>query len=117
MRRNISVPWLCCNMLSPCSQYTRVLIYGDSKLIVSQLKDQWSCRADNLRESYEQGLALARRLHENCADNAFCLAHVYREFNADADSLANVGIDRRTRATAVVVNDGWYGTHNLRTFH
>ena len=102
-------------MLFP--QYTRVLIYGDSKLIVCHLNGQWSCRADNLKTIYEQGLALARRLHENCADNTFCLARVYREFNADADSLANVGIDRRTRATAVVVNDGWYGTHNLHRFH
>jgi ribonuclease HI len=97
-------------------QYNRILVYGDSKLIVSQLNGVWRCKANNLTVFYEQGLALVRRLHETCADNAFGLAHVYREFNADADSLANVGIDRRTRATAVVVNDGWYGRLNPQTF-
>jgi len=98
-------------------QYTRVLVYGDSKLIVSHLNGQWRCRADNLTSFYEQGLGLIRRLSENSANHAFCSAHVYRQFNADADSLANVGIDRRTHDTAVVVNDNWYGTHNLHTFH
>ena len=97
-------------------QYTRIRVYGDSKLIVSQLNGIWRCNANNLIAFYEQGLALVRRLHETCTDNGFGLAHVYREFNADADSLANVGIDRRSHATAVVVNDGWYGARNPQIF-
>ena len=56
-------------------QYTRVLVYGDTKLVVSHLNGQWRCRVDNLTSFYEQGLALVWRLNENCANHAFGLAY------------------------------------------
>ena len=88
-------------------RYPRVIIYGDSMLVVRQLTGAWRCKAANLVPNYERGLAMMRQLAETCDANSFKLAHVYREFNADADSLANVALDRQTSVGALVVNQGW----------
>jgi ribonuclease HI len=90
-------------------QCPRVCIFGDSKLVVSQLNGNWKCKASNLIQYYERGLELMRRLHDACASGFFVFGHVYREFNADADSLANVALDQRTAGTTVVVDDAWRG--------
>ena len=37
----------------------------------------------------------------------FLLEHVYREFNADADALANVALDQRVVNNPVAVDDNW----------
>ena len=50
---------------------------------------------------------MVRRLREACAPGCFTLAHVYREFNVDADSLANEAIDRRGTTDSVVIDDHW----------
>ena len=75
--------------------YNRVLIYGDSVLVVRHLNGKWKCNAAHLAHYYERGWALMRRLHVVCEAVVFCVAHVYREFNADADSLANIAIAQR----------------------
>jgi ribonuclease HI len=93
-------------------QYSRVLVYGDSKLVVKQLCGMWKCKAENLSPYYEDGLDLMRQLRQNCAPGAFGLSHVYREFNADADSLANIAIDSYRRATVTLVDEAWYGGRN-----
>ena len=89
----------------------RVCIYGDSKLVVSQLNGTWKCKANNLKASYEDGLELMRQLHTMCEAGRLFFGHVYREFNVDADSLANVAIDRRSVGNNVVVCDSWHGTN------
>ena len=89
---------------------SRVCIYGDSKLVISQLNGTWKCKAENLGPLYEQGLGFVRRMHEVCGGGSFTLNHIYREFNADADSLANVALDQRTPASNVVVSDNWDAT-------
>jgi ribonuclease HI len=89
------------------SRFTRICIYGDSKLVVQQLNGLWQCKAINLAEFYEQGLGMVRRLREACAPGCFTLAHVYREFNVDADSLANEAIDRRGTTDSLVIDDHW----------
>jgi ribonuclease HI len=88
---------------------SRICIYGDSKLVVSQLTGAWKCKASNLVANYELGLELVRQLHQRCASGYLLLGHVYREFNADADSLANVALDQRSAGETVVVSDAWYG--------
>ena len=89
---------------------TRICIYGDSKLVISQLTGIWKCKASNLVADYEQGLELVRQLHVRCASGFLSLGHVYQEFNADADSLANVALDQRAAGETVVVSDSWHGT-------
>lgn len=89
------------------SRCNRVCVYGDSKLIISQLRGEWKCKAENLSPLYEQGLILVRRLQSQCRDGFFLLTHVYREYNADADGLANVALDQRTINDTFIVDDNW----------
>ena len=88
------------------SRATRICIYGDSKLVVSQLSGIWQCKADNLTLYYEEGLRLIRQLQAVCNDGLFCLSHVYREYNVDAHALANVALDNHVNLP-VVVADNW----------
>ena len=89
----------------------RIFLYGDSKLVVSQLNGVWMCKADNLAPYYEQGLALVRDLELSRDEGRFDMVHVYREFNVDADAVANAAIDRWTGRTNVVIDDNWSNTH------
>jgi ribonuclease HI len=66
---------------------TDIEIFSDSELVVSQLKGEWKIKSDSLRR-----LAVdARRLMNKFASSS--IAHVPREENADADKLANQGMD------------------------
>ena len=91
-----------------------VRMYGDSKLVVSHLNGTWKCKAANLTDYYERGLSLVRQLQDICADGEFSIQHVYREYNADADSLANIAVANRGRDNAVVVNEAWLPASSLR---
>ena len=59
----------------------------DSELVVSQVTGAWKIKNDRLRAL----AAEARRLLERF--DSFEIAHVRREHNADADRLANQGMD------------------------
>ena len=76
-------------------------------LVVEQLSGVWKCKADNLTPLYEQGLSMVRRVQDQCFDGFFQLAHVYREYNVDADSRANIALDHRTVNNSVVVDEHW----------
>ena len=71
------------------TNHNRIFIYGDSKLIISQLNGVWKCKAEHLAPYYEEGLHITRQLQILCDTGVFKLAHVYREYNVDADGLAN----------------------------
>ena len=90
---------------------SRLRVYGDSALVVSQLNGVWKCKAPNFVLHYEEGLDLMRPLHWPCEGGEFSLAHIYREYNADADSLANLAIDRRISEGVAVVADNWDDPH------
>ena len=99
-------------------QYSRVLIFGDSMLVIKQLCGVWKFKADNLAPCYENGLELMRQLRHSCASGIADISHVYREYNADADSLANIAIDgyNRSNATAALVDEARYGGRNPYDF-
>ena len=65
----------------------------DSMLIAKQLSGTWTCHSPALVDLYSRALELLSTLRSN--DNVLdvLVEHIYREFNADADSLANLGID------------------------
>ncbi len=63
-------------------------VYADSELVVSQLKGEWKIKKDTLRP-----LAVEARRLMNRFEN-ISLSHVRREHNADADKLANQGMDQ-----------------------
>ena len=66
---------------------TDIDIYMDSELVVSQLLGKWKIKKDTLRPLAVKARALMNRFE------SFTLSHVRRELNADADKLANQGMD------------------------
>lgn len=71
----------------------------DSELVVSQVTGAWKIKSDRLR-----GLAVEARRLLNRFDR-FEIAHVPREHNADADRLANQGMDEA--ALDVELGEEW----------
>ena len=66
----------------------QIEVRADSELLIKQLLGEYRVRNEGLRPLYEQAQALLRHFE------AFRLKHVRREHNAEADRLANEGIDR-----------------------
>lgn len=66
---------------------TDVDIYVDSELVVSQLLGKWKIKKDTLRPLAVKARGLMDRFE------SFTISHVKRELNADADKLANQGMD------------------------
>lgn len=66
---------------------TEIEIYMDSELVVSQLLGKWKIKKETLRPLAVKARSLMDRF-------ASCeIKHVRRELNADADRLANQGMD------------------------
>ena len=86
-------------------------IYGDSKLVIEQLRGNWKCKHPNLQPLYAHCQALVTSI-TNLGNIIVRFDHVYREQNKDADLLANEAMDekrswttRESTATPVPVND------------
>lgn len=65
----------------------RVRVYADSELVVMQLKGEYAVKSPRLRPLFME----ARRLKGEF--DRFTICHIGREKNAQADMLANLGID------------------------
>jgi ribonuclease HI len=66
----------------------RLEVRADSELLIKQLKGEYRVRNAGLKPLYDQAVALIARFE------VARLKHVRREHNAEADRLANEGIDR-----------------------
>ena len=66
---------------------TEVEVFMDSELVVSQVTGAWKIKNDRLRS-----LAVRARSLMNIFEKS-TIRHVRRELNADADKLANQGMD------------------------
>lgn len=64
-----------------------VLLRSDSRLLVEQLSGRFRVKAPTLQRLHDEARRLLARFDE------VTLEHVPREFNAEADRLANEGID------------------------
>lgn len=62
-------------------------VYGDSELVVKQLRGEYRVNAENLRPLYEEVTSLLSRVDD------WSVEHVDREQNATADDLANEALD------------------------
>ena len=67
--------------------FEEIDVFCDSQLVVSQLKGEWKIKSDGLRDLAVE----ARRLLNTFKDAQ--ISHVPREQNAEADALANQGMD------------------------
>src|SRR5579864_1957323 len=66
----------------------RLLVRSDSELLVRQMQGRYKVKSPDLRPLYER----ARKLANGFA--FFAVEHVPREQNSEADTLANLALDR-----------------------
>jgi ribonuclease HI len=66
-------------------------VRSDSELLVKQMKGQYRVKNPGLQPLYEEAGTLARRI------GRVTFEHVRREFNKDADRLANEAMDEAAR--------------------
>jgi probable phosphoglycerate mutase len=72
---------------------TTLHIRSDSELLVKQMKGQYRVKNPGLQPLYEEALSLSRQLKR------VTFEHVRREFNKDADRLANEAMDEAASST------------------
>ena len=65
-----------------------IYIMADSELLIKQMKGEYQVKNQQLKKLYEYAWVLLAHLRYS-----FC--HIKREYNADADAMANEGIDKR----------------------
>jgi len=86
----------------------RLQVYGDSNLIIQQLRGTWQCKHPNLLPLYEQSQRLISGIKQYASQQSCDLRcdisfdHVYREHNKFADTLANEAMDQRKSWTTTV---------------
>ena len=72
-------------------RHTHAHVQLDSKLVVCQVNGLWRCRSENLQVYWNECHEFITLLRDlGCV---VPIEHIYREFNADADALANRGAD------------------------
>ncbi len=76
--------------VAPLSTKIKVVVRGDSKLAVEQLKGRWECRSANLIPRLERAQELICELR--ALGVLVLFEHVPRAANARADKLANEGV-------------------------
>jgi ribonuclease HI len=67
--------------------YKALKVFSDSELLVRQITGVYKVKSPELRELYDQARVLIRKLE------SFRIEHVRREFNHEADRLANRAMD------------------------
>ena len=73
---------------------TRLRVRSDSELLVKQMKGEYRVKNPGLQPLYEEARSLARQI------GRVTFEHVRREFNKDADRLANEAMDDAAGATS-----------------
>ncbi len=64
-------------------------VYSDSELVVKQIQGSYKVRNENIRPLYESAIRWIALIPD------FSIEHVRREFNKDADQLANDAMDTK----------------------
>ena len=87
-----------------------ICIRVDSLLVARQIQGVWRCKHYSLHACFEECIALYRVLQERLGLEHVCIEHVYREYNASADALANEALDNGPSAfsaSSIIVDRGW----------
>jgi len=71
--------------------YSRLNVVTDSELMVRQIEGRYKVRSPDLKLLYDRAQALIRCL------KSFSIRHVLREYNREADRLANKALDAAER--------------------
>ena len=92
-------------------RHPHIVCRVDSLIIARQLQGVWACRSSLLSPYYTRALNLLTTLQRASDVISIRVEHVYREYNSDADGLANAAIDGyspRHHVDGVVINEGWH---------
>ena len=73
----------------------KVVVRGDSELVVKQMKGEYRVKNEALRDLYEEAQSILAQFEHATID------HNYRHKNALADKLANLAMDRKADVTEV----------------
>jgi ribonuclease HI len=73
----------------------RLLVQGDSELIIKQMKGEYAVKSDNIRGYYETAKGLAEQF------KWVEFRHVYRVHNKRADELSNEGLNANTNTKPI----------------
>ncbi|HXE55788.1 MAG TPA: ribonuclease HI family protein [Tepidisphaeraceae bacterium] len=73
----------------------KIVIRGDSELIIRQMRGEYRVKSPDLRELYQEAQSLFHQFDEAKIE------HNYRHKNALADRLANLAMDRQSDVTDV----------------
>lgn len=69
----------------------RIIIRGDSQLVVKQINGEWACRAENLIPYRDRCLVLLKQVGKLCV-----VEWVRREFNEAADAMSRRAYEQET---------------------
>ena len=72
------------------NQIQDLLVQGDSQLVINQMTGKYKCNADKLIVLYKTAKALEKHIKN------VQYAHVLRKFNARADELSNMAVQKYT---------------------
>lgn len=75
-----------------------IYVYSDSELLINQMNGKYKVRNPELAE-------LKKYIDAHLTEVPFHFKHIRREFNAIADSLANMGIDKKKKLPISFVNE------------
>ncbi len=73
--------------------HNRVCIQTDSNLVANQISCLWACRTAELRQWLAQVWRAIRAVESRGGE--VLVEHIYREYNKEADALANRAVDER----------------------
>jgi ribonuclease HI len=73
----------------------RLIIRGDSELIIKQMRGEYRVKHPDLRPLYDEAQLLLHQFDEARIE------HSYRAKNAAADALANLAMDRKAEVTEI----------------
>ena len=76
--------------LQQAKQYgiKKIIVEGDSLLVINQMKGTFKCKSQNLIELYNQAKELEKYF------DCITYIHVYRDKNIRADELSNISIEK-----------------------
>ncbi len=90
-------------------------VFGDSNLIIQQLRGNWQCKNDNIRPLYLRCQRLIHEIRQIDKNSSVSFDHIYREQNKVADQLANEAMDQRRSWMTNESSGGNDAENNART--
>ncbi|KAL7448956.1 hypothetical protein ACHAWC_003059 [Mediolabrus comicus] len=90
-------------------------VFGDSNLIIQQLRGNWQCKNDNIRPLYLRCQRLIHEIRQIDKNSIVSFDHIYREQNEVADQLANEAMDQRRSWMTNESSGGNDAENNART--